>query len=165
MSQDNKVDMLIELKKKADMMGITYNAKIGFDKLKEKMDAHIIADNKATGAVDTTSSVGPNKSILDIEKKAKEPLLVIVKDLDASQQNDPTIVTNIGNAHFKIGCITQKSKEQLVPRAVVEELETKTMVEWVDEMHAITKRPTGNKTARTTARYAIQILDENPEVN
>lgn len=165
MSQDNKVDMLIELKKKADMMGVTYNAKIGFDKLKEKIDAHIIADNKSNGVADTTTSIGPNKSIQDIEKRAKEPLLVKIKDLDASQQNDPTIVTNIGNAYFKIGCITEKNKEQLVPRAVVEELKSKTMVEWVDEMHAITKRPTGNKTARTTPRYAIQILDENPTID
>lgn len=164
MSQDNKVDKLSELKKKADMMGVSYNANIGFDKLKAKLDGLIKEDESVNGVVDTTTSVGPNKSIADIEAKAKAPILAIVKDLDASQQNDPTIITNIGNAYFKIGCITQKNKEQLVPRAVVDELESKTMIEWVDEKHAITKRPTGNRVVRTTKRYAIQILDENPVI-
>jgi hypothetical protein len=112
----------------------------------------------------TTKSVGPNKSVIDIEKAAKKPMLVIVNDLDASQQNDPTIVTNIGNKFFKIGCITQKGIEQLVPTAVVDALKAKTMVQWVDDKHAITKRPTGNRVAKTTARYNIQILDANPKI-
>ena len=168
---DNKVDtelskedkLLADLKKKADLLGITYNVKIGFDKLKAKVELFLQEDEDKTEAVNEVS-VGPNKSVLDIEADAKAPMLVIVRDLDAGQQNDPTIVTNIGNKFFKIGCITQKDVEQLVPRAVVEALKAKTMVQWVDEKHAITKRPTGNRVARTTARYNIQILDENPEV-
>ena len=162
---DNKVDtekLMADLKKKADLLGIKYNAKIGFEKLKMKVELFLEAQEGDEPI--NESSVGPDKHVQDIERRAKEPLLVIVKDLDATQQNDPTIVTNIGNSYFKIGCITQKGKEQLVPRAVVEELQTKTMVEWVDEKHAITKRPTGNRVARTTKRYSIQILDENPEI-
>lgn len=163
--EDNKVDeskLLDALKKKADLLGISYNAKIGIKALKTKVDAFI--EEQGGNEPVNESSVGPSKSIHDLERKAKAPVLVIVKDLDATQQNDPTIVTNIGNKYFKIGCITQKDVEQLVPRAVVTALQAKTMVQWVDEKHAITKRPTGNRVARTTARYNIQILDENPKV-
>lgn len=164
---DNKVDeakLLEDLKKKADLLGVTYNKQIGFEKLKLKVDLFLKEDEDVNEVVETTTSVGPNKSIANIETEAKKPMLVIVKDLDAGQQNDPTIVTNIGNKYFKIGCITQKDKEQMVPKAVVEALKAKTMVQWVDEKHAITKRPTGNRVARTTARYSIQVLDENPKV-
>lgn len=164
--KDNTVDntkLLEDLKKKADLLGLSYNKQIGFDKLKAKVDLFLIEDEKGNEPINETS-VGPNKSIADIEKRAKEPLLVIVKDLDAGQQNDPTIVTNIGNSYFKIGCITKKDVEQLVPRAVVDALKAKTMVQWVDEKHAITKRPTGNRVARTTSRYNVQILDENPKI-
>lgn len=160
---DNQDKLLADLKKKADLLGIKYNPQIGFDKLKAKVDLFLQEDEKSSVPVNETS-VGPNRSIASIEAEAKKPMLVIVKDLDASQQNDPTIVTNIGNKFFKIGCITQKDKEQLVPKAVVDALRAKTMVQWVDEKHAITKRPTGNRVARTTARYNIIVVDENPEI-
>lgn len=165
---DNKVDTTEEdkkmdaLRKKADLLGITYNAKIGMAKLKAKIDLFI--EDQGGDEPVNESSEGPDKLVQTAEQKAKQPLLVVVKDLDAGQQNDPTIITNIGNKFFKIGCITQKDTEQLVPRAVVEALKAKTMVQWVDEKHAITKRPTGNRVARTTARYNIQILDENPKI-
>ena len=164
---DNKVDeakLLEDLKKKADLLGVTYNKQIGFEKLKLKVDLFLKEDEESNEVAKTTSSVGPNKSIADIEAEAKKPMLVIVKDLDATQQNDPTIVMNIGNKFFKIGCIIQKDKEQIAPKAVIESLKAKTMVQWVDEKHAITKRPTGNRVARTTARYNITVLDENPKV-
>jgi hypothetical protein len=164
--EDNKVDtqndkLFADLKKKADLLGVKYSGNIGFDKLKTKVELFL---EDQEDEVITTKSVGPNKSVIDIEKAAKKPMLVIVNDLDASQQNDPTIVTNIGNKFFKIGCITQKGIEQLVPTAVVDALKAKTMVQWVDDKHAITKRPTGNRVAKTTARYNIQILDANPKI-
>ena len=164
--KDNKVDtqndkLFADLKKKADLLGVKYSINIGFDKLKTKVDLFL---EEQDDDVKTVSSKGPNKKVLTIEQDARHPLLVIVSDLDASQQNDPTIVTNIGNKFFKIGCITQKGIEQLVPKAVVEALKAKTMVQWVDERHAMTKRPTGNRVAKTTARYNIQILDTNPKI-
>lgn len=163
---DNKVDtskndkLFADLKKKADLLGVKYSSNIGFEKLKLKIE---LAMEDINGT-ETTTSVGPNKSVQEAEEAAKKPLLVIVKDLDASQQNDPTIITNIGNKYFKIGCITQKDKEQLVPTAVVNALKAKTMVQMVDERHVMTKRPTGNKVARTTARYSVIVIDENPEI-
>ena len=164
--EDNKVDtqndkLFADLKKKADLLGVKYSVNIGFDKLKTKVELFL---EDQEDEVITTKSVGPNKSVMDIEKAAKKPMLVIINDLDASQQNDPTIVTNIGNKFFKIGCITQKGIEQLVPTAVVDALRAKTMVQWMDDKHAITKRPTGNRVAKTTARYNIQILDANPKI-
>ena len=164
-TKDNKVDtskLLADLKKKADLLGIKYNANIGFDKLKNKVDMFLKEEEEETPV--NESSVGPNNHILTAEEEARKPLYVTVKDLDPTQQNDPTIVVNIGNSYFKIGAIVEKGKPQLVPTAIVKALESKTMVEWVDQKHAITKRPTGNKIAKTTKRYSIQILDENPNI-
>lgn len=95
MSIDNKVDttkteeeLMEALKKKADLLGIKYGVNIGFAKLKEKLDLFLAEQDDTPD----TTSVGPNKSIIDIEKEAKKPMLVIIKDLDASQQK-------IGRAH------------------------------------------------------------------
>lgn len=162
---DNKVDeseKLERLKQKADLLGITYNAKIGFEKLKLKVDLFLEEQENKTPV--NESSVGPSNKILDMEKAAKKPIYAVVKDLDPSQQNDPTVVVNIGNKYFKIGCIVTKGKAELIPSAVIDALKAKTMVEWVDQKHAITKRPTGNKIARTTKRYNIEILDKDAKV-
>lgn len=164
---DNKVEiskddkLFADLRSKADLLGVKYSPNIGFDKLKLKVELKLEEIDDVT---ESSSSVGPNKFVIEAEKEATQPWLVIVKDLDATQQNDPTIVTNIGNRYFKIGCITRKDIEQVVPKAVVEALEAKTMVQWVDERHTVTKRPTGNKVARTTNRYNISIIDKNPKV-
>jgi len=163
---DNKIDkskLLADLKTKADLLGVKYNPNIGFDKLKTKVDLFLKEQEKEETPVNE-SSVGPSNTILDLEKKARAPIYAVVKDLDPSQQNDPTIVVNIGNKYFKIGAIVEKSKPQLIPSAIVKALEAKTMIEWVDQKHAITKRPTGNKIARTTKRYNINILDDKPKV-
>jgi hypothetical protein len=162
---DNKVDeseKLDRLKQKADLLGITYNAKIGLEKLKLKVDLFLEEQEDKTPV--NESSTGPSNKILDAEKKAKKPVYAIVKDLDATQQNDPTIVVNIGNKYFKIGCIVTKGKAELIPSAIIDALKAKPMVEWVDEKHAMTKRPTGNRVARTTKRYSIEILDANPKI-
>ena len=162
---DNKVDdteKLERLKQKADLMGIKYNPNIGFDKLKTKMDLVLEEQEEKTPV--NESSVGPSKGVLSKEEAARKPVYAIVKDLDPSQQNDPTVVVNIGNKFFKIGCIVEKGKAQLIPNAVIQALKAKTMIEWVDQKHAITKRPTGNRVARTTKRYAIEILDANPKI-
>lgn len=162
---DNKVDdaeKLERLKQKADLLGITYNAKIGFDKLKLKVDLFLEEQEDKTPV--NESSVGPSNKILSLEQEAKKPVYAVVKDLDPSQQNDPTIVVNIGNKYFKIGCIVTKGKAELIPNAIIEALKAKTMVEWVDEKHAITKRPTGNRVARTTKRYSIEIIDKDAKV-
>lgn len=162
---DNKVDdseKLERLKQKADLLGIIYNAKIGFEKLKLKVDLFLEEQEDKTPV--NESSVGPSNKILTLEQSAKKPIYAVVKDLDPSQQNDPTIVMNIGNKFFKIGCIVTKGRAELIPNAIVEALKAKTMIEWVDEKHAITKRPTGNRVARTTKRYAIEILDANPKI-
>ena len=162
---DNKVDdseKLERLKQKADLLGIKYNPSIGFDKLKLKVDLFLEEQEDKTPV--NESSVGPSNKILTLEQSAKKPIYAVVKDLDPSQQNDPTIVVNIGNKYFKIGCIVTKGRAELIPNAIVEALKAKTMIEWVDEKHAITKRPTGNRVARTTKRYAIEILDANPKI-
>ena len=162
---DNKVDdseKLERLKQKADLMGVKYNPSIGFDKLKLKVDLFLEEQEDKTPV--NESSVGPSNKILTLEQSAKKPIYAVVKDLDPSQQNDPTVVVNIGNKFFKIGCIVTKGRAELIPNAIVEALKAKTMIEWVDEKHAITKRPTGNRVARTTKRYAIEILDANPKI-
>ena len=162
---DNKVDepeKLERLKQKADLMGVKYNPNIGLEKLKLKVDLFLEEQEDKTPV--NESSVGPSNKILSLEQAAKKPVYAVVKDLDPSQQNDPTIVVNIGNKFFKIGCIVEKGKPQLIPSAVIDALKAKTMVEWVDEKHAITKRPTGNRVARTTKRYSIEILDKDAKV-
>lgn len=162
---DNKVDeseKLERLKQKADLLGIKYNPSIGFDKLKLKVDLFLEEQEDKTPV--NENSVGPSNKILSLEQEAKKPVYAVVKDLDPSQQNDPTVVVNIGNKYFKIGCIVTKGKAELIPAAVIEALKAKTMIEWVDEKHAITKRSTGNRVARTTKRYNIEIIDKDAKV-
>ena len=162
---DNKVDdseLLDRLKKKADLLGVKYNPQIGLDKLKAKVDMFL--EDQEDKAPVNESSVGPSNKVLNAEQQARKPIYAMVKDLDPTQQNDPTIVVNIGNKFFKLGCIVEKGKAQLIPNAIIEALKAKTMVEWVDEKHAITKRPTGNKVARTTKRYTIEIIDKDAKV-
>lgn len=164
---DNKVDnskLLADLKQKADLLGVKYNPNIGFDKLKNKVDMFLAEQEDENETPINESSVGPSSKIVAAEEAARKPLYVLIKDLDPTQQNDPTIVKNVGNKYFKIGAIVEKNKPQLVPTAIVNAIKMDTMIEWTDQKHAITKRPTGNKIAKTTKRYNIQILDENPKI-
>ena len=163
--EDNKVeDRLVALKKKAKLMGITFNAKIGADKLAEKIKLKMEEIDIPPATTKSTTSVGPSSKIQKIEEAAKAPILCQVFDLDATQQSDPTILMKVQNAYFAVGCIIEKEKEQLVPACIVDALKQKTMVKWIPAINAITKRPTGNKTPVTTKRYNIQILDKNPEL-
>lgn len=163
--KDNKVDeseLLARLKQKADLLGIRYNSQIGLNKLKEKVDL-FLKEQEDKSPINETSA-GPNKSIVELERQARKPVYAKINDLDASQKGDPTIVINIGNKYFKVGCIVEKSKPQLIPSAIVKALEAKTMIEWVDQISPNTKRPTGNKIARTTKRYNIDIINANPKI-
>ena len=167
MSQDNTVDaknekLLEDLKLKAEKLGVDFNPRIGFDKLKAKVD--LALKEMEEGDSSSSKSVGPNKSVLSKEEAARKPVLAIVHELDSNQQGDPTIVSNIGNRYFKIGCITQKGKEQLIPAAVIASLKAKTRVIFEDVMNPVTKRPTGNKVAKTVPRFNIEIIDANPKV-
>ena len=164
--EDNKIDeskKLESLKKKADLMGIKYPSNIGIKGLKTKVDAHV-EDLGGSNEVTDETSVGPNKTIYDLEQEARSPMLCIVTDLDPKCKDILVETINVGNKFFKIGCMVQKDKEQLIPKAIVEALRAKTMVGMVDEQHAVTKRPTGNKRAKTSKRYAVQVLDANPKV-
>lgn len=166
-NKDNKVDdskLLEDLKIKADLLGIKYSPNIGLAKLKDKVDL-FMQENTEETAPENEVSVGPNKSVFLAEQEARKPIYCVVKDLDASQQNDPTIVKNVGNKYFKIGCIVKKGVPQLVPAAILKAIRGATMIEWVNERHPITKRPTGNKVARTAKRYSVEILDENPDIS
>lgn len=166
LNEDSKVDtakLLETLKKKADLLGISYAPTIGAVKLKAKIDTFM--EDKGGNEPVNETTVGPNKSLFELEKAAKKPILAIISDLDSSQQGDPTIVQNIGNKFFKVGCIVIKGETQLIPFAIIKSLQAKTMVQWQDEKHAITKRPTGNKVARTTKRYSVEIIDDNPDVS
>lgn len=161
MSEDNKIDiekerLLGDLKKKADLLGVTYSPNIGFDKLKLKIELKMEEVDAPTPQ--NTTSVGPNKQIISAEETAKQKFLVIINDLDSSTQGEPTIVQTVGNTHFRVGAIITKGVEQYVPKAIIDSLASKTMVRWKDQYHAITKRPTGNKVAETTKRYQIQYV-------
>ena len=163
--EDNKVeDRLVALKKKANLMGIKFNPKIGADKLEEKIRLHMEDIDIPPATTKSTKSVGPSSKIKELEKKAKAPILCQIFDLDASQQSDPTILMKLQNAYFSVGCIIQKEKEQLVPSCIVDALLNKTMIKWIPAINTITKRPTGNKTPVHTKRYNIQILDRNPKI-
>ena len=172
MSQDNTIDEKVEpqeteydmeaLRASADRLGITYSNKIGGKKLKEKIDLHI-EDVKIIEPIDTSSfgvkSVGPNKSIKDLEKAARKPVTVIITDNNVLDIDNPTIIHGVQNAYFKVGpVIIKKDVEQDVPTSIINALKVKTMVRWVPSVNNITKRPTGNKIAKTVKRYNIQYV-------
>ena len=167
-STEPKVNKELDaLKAKADLLGIQYSGNIGVAKLKEKIDLHLVElDSTATVAPSKgTTSVGPNKSIMELEAEAKRPIRCIVNDLDPLYQDESTFILGVGNRFFKVGpVIIRKDEEQDIPFAIVEELRTKTMIKWVQSINHITKRPTGNKAAEVTKRYNITILDENPDM-
>ncbi len=172
MSQDNTIDGTIEdlettepeldieaLKAKADLLNIKYSGNIGAKKLKEKIDLHF---EEVSPAVEpeprNVKSVGPNKTIREIEKEARKLMTVIITDNDPQEQSNPTIVHTVQNKFFKIGVIIRKDEEQDVPTAIVKALKEKTMIKWVNSINAITKRPTGNKTPVTKKRFNIQVI-------
>lgn len=148
---------------KAGMFGIKYNANIGGKKLKEKIDLHLQdlaeAETEVEESKTGTTSVGPNRTIRDIEKKARKTRTVIITDNNPLDVDNPTIVHGVQNAYFKIGpVIIKKETEQNVPQAIIDALKVKTMVKWVPSINHLTKRPTGNKIAETRKRYNIQFV-------
>jgi hypothetical protein len=154
------------LKAKADLLGIQYSGNIGVAKLKEKIDLHMVEiDSTNVAPSKGTTSVGPNKTIMELEADAKRPIRCIINDLDPLYQDESTFIMSVGNRFFKVGpVIIKKDEEQDVPFAILEELRTKTMIKWVQSINHITKRPTGNKSAEQTKRYNINILDMNPDM-
>ena len=151
------------LKAKADLLGVTYHPNIGGEKLKAKIDLHLEeVETKLEPETETPAnvkSVGPNKTVKDIEKEARKPVRCIITDNDPAEQSNPTIVHTIQNKYFKIGVIIKKDEEQDVPSAVVKALKAKTMVKWVNSINNITKRPTGNKVPTTKKRFNIQLIN------
>lgn len=166
MSQDNTIDESKEveydieaLKAKADLLDIKYSPNIGGKKLKEKIDLHLksVEDDKVEEPVNV-KSVGPSKTIRDIEKEARRKITVIITDNDPQEQSNPTIIHTVQNKYFKIGEIIKKDEEQDVSKAIVDALKQKTMIKWVNSINNITKRPTGNKTPITKKRFNIQYI-------
>lgn len=170
MSEDSKVDNepveivydMEALRSKATLMGIDFHPKIGGKKLKEKIDTHVRdmeLEDVVVESVTGVTSKGPNLSIRELEKKARELVLVEISDNDIIDVDNPTIVHGVMNAYFKIGpVIITKERQQQVPRAILEALKKKTMIKWVPSINTVTKRPTGNKVAETRRRYNINYL-------
>ena len=153
------------LRSKATLLGISFNARIGGKKLKEKIDLHIkdmeMADVVEEPKVGVTSK-GPSNKIRQIEKAARKKVLVIITDTDSRDIDNPTIVHGVLNNYFKIGpVIIKKEEEQWVPKAIVEGLKQKTMIKMVPSINNITKRPTGNKVAEVRKRYSIAYVVAN----
>ncbi len=174
-AEDNKIDenetvetqpeLDIEaLRAKATLLGIKFSGNTGAKKLKEKIDLHIAEAEPQPEKPENVRSVGPSKTIRDIEREARKPMLVIFTDNDPQEQSNPTIVHTVQNNHFKIGVIIKKDEEQLVPTAIVKALREKTMIKWVNSINNITKRPTGNKVPVTKKRFNVQIIDANPKI-
>lgn len=171
MSEDNTIDTepkeieydIEELKIKADLLGVSYNPRIGGKKLKAKIDLHMSEiDTKKEEVTETKTgakSIGPNKTVRQLEKEARRLISVIVTDNNPIDIDNPTIVIGVENSYFKIGpVIIRKDEEQLIPKAILASLKAKTMVKWVPSINTMTKRPTGNKIAERKSRYNIQYL-------
>ena len=169
MSEDNKIDEPKEieydmdaLRSKADLLGITYHPSTGGKKLKEKIDLHL-KDMELADVVEEpqvgTKSMGPSQKIRAAEKAARKKILVIITDNNPLDGENPTIVHGVMNAFFKVGpIIIRKDEEQFVPKCIINALEQKTMVKWVPSINHITKKPTGNKIAKTKKRYSIEYV-------
>lgn len=166
MSEDNTIEEvevseeydLEALKAKATLLGIKFHSNIGGAKLKAKIDLHLAEPEEPEEEPVNVKSVGPSKTVKDIEKEARKPVRCIITDNDPGEQSNPTIVHNVQNAYFKIGVIIKKDTEQDVPAAIVKALRAKTMIKWVNSINNITKRPTGNKVPTTKKRFNIQII-------
>ena len=174
MSEDSKIEdnveedvvsddvLLEELKVKAHLLGVKYHPKVGVKKLKEKLDLHLSEfreDVEPTESEDGIVSKGPSKTIATMEKDARRTKLVIITDNDATDVDNPTIVSGVQNAYFKVGpVIIKKDEEQLVPACIIASLKPKTMIKWVPSINTMTRRPTGNKIAETRKRYNITYI-------
>lgn len=159
--QETQYDMEA-LKSKATLFGIKFHPNIGGQKLKEKIDLHLveIEDTKEVTETQTgATSVGPSKKILTAEQKARKLVTVIITDNDTTDGDNPTIVFGVMNMMFKVGpVVIKKEVEQDVPFCIIEGLKAKTMVKWTNAINTITKRPTGNKIPQTKKRYHIQYV-------
>jgi hypothetical protein len=156
MATKTKEELLTDLKAKADKLGVEYSSNIGFDKLKERVDEKLKEMEESQPKRPKTAD--------DIVKEMRKPILAKVTDLDPLYSGEPTIIITVGNTYGKVGAIIKKDTEQLIPKAIIKALKTKTMIKWVEQIHPVTKRPTGNKVAETTKRFSIEIINENPKV-
>ncbi len=147
------------LTSKADLLGVEYHPNIGGKKLKEKIDLHVAEIDTDSDQVENVYSVGPSKTIAEIEKAARKTRRVIIMDNDVRDQSNPTIVLTVGNSHFKVGGIIKKEIEQDVPQILLDEIISKPMVRFVNAIDNITKRPTGNKVPTSAKRFTIQYID------
>jgi len=156
MAKRTQEELLEDLKKKADMLGIEYAPNIGFEKLKERVDEKL----KETETI-KEKNVDTSKRVHD---EMHKPILAKVTDLDPLYSGEPTILLTVGNAFSRVGCIVKKGTEQIIPQAIIKALRAKTMVTWEEQIHPVTKRPTGNRVAKTSKRFSIEIINENPKL-
>ena len=96
-TQTNEDLKLQTLKKKADMLGLTYHPSIGLDKLKEKVDAKMNdipdTDPVATGAVNT-----PVKDAASEKRRAASKLVrLVINSRDPNKKDWPGEIFSVGN--------------------------------------------------------------------
>lgn len=100
MSNPSEKDMLIALKNKAKMLGITFSPNIGMDKLKEKVDAKL-AEQPDKDPVDT-GSIAPSTAQLLAAKKKEASRLVRIRltTVDQNKKDWPGEMFSVGNSKF-----------------------------------------------------------------
>lgn len=100
MSNPSEKDMLIALKQKANMLGITYSPNIGLEKLKEKVDAKM-AEQPEVDPVETGAIAPSANQIMAAKKKAASKLVRIrLTTVDQNKKDWPGEMFSVGNRSF-----------------------------------------------------------------
>jgi len=163
-NQINKEQELAALKIDADELGITYNANIGIDKLKEK-----IADASAKSEPEKEEVIKKPKVIKDpkggrkmtnleaIISRAKNLVKCKVTNLDAGEAKLKSAYVCAGNQDFEVARVIPFNVPIGLQQCLIEKLKQDKMIQFVDEYDQ-NGRKTGNETHELVNKYAVEIL-------
>lgn len=156
MTKPTEAEMLQALKRKADMLGVTYHPSIGMDKLKEKVDAKM-AEQPTTDPLDSGAVPQVNKSKIEKHREASELVRVIVNTRDPNKKDWPGEILSVGNS--TVGFFKKYipyGAEWHVPKIIVNTLKDKKVQIFIPKVDS-----RGNKTKvpKLINSYTIEELE------
>ena len=151
-------ELLISLKKKAEMLGITFHPSIGYDKLKEKVDEKL-AEQPKEDPVDA-GQIPKLKSKREVERevrdRASKLTRVMITSRDPNKKDWPGEIISAGNS--TVGFFKKYipfGTEWHVPQVILNALAAKKVQTFIPKIDS-----KGNKTkvGRLINAYNIEVL-------
>lgn len=161
-----------ELKEKALLYGIKFPGNISKDKLIDKIDTVASAtppqavgtqildsdDDELYGDGKFNSSLPTRGEVREAKKQALMMLKVRITNLNSEEIEQQLIYSGVVTNYFTAARYIPVDTEWLVEQCLVDKLMTEKFQTFVNEIDPKTRRPTGNKVAKLTKHYNVQLL-------